>query len=166
MFLKIKLILMFLLLTIFSCSKQEVVRKIKRESIPHSEYNEEPLVKKVAMINFENDSINIQEHELKNIERTAALLQTIDKKSKILIKGHTDKSGDENYNYKLGLNRALKIKTQLVNRGVPPANIYVVSFGESRPLIEAIDVDEKYINRRATIEILVPIKTGSKLSMK
>ena len=65
------------------------------------------------------------------------LLETMKKNSnlQIVIEGHADTIGSEEYNVVLGNRRAEAVSRYLRNRGVPPANIRTLSFGESRPVV-------------------------------
>lgn len=71
----------------------------------------------------------------------------------VSITGHTDKDGDVDYNYKLGLERAEKVKAQLVSRGVAPEKITVDSKGELERITDGSTPELKQQNRR--VEIVV-----------
>lgn len=71
----------------------------------------------------------------------------------VSLTGHTDKDGDSDYNYKLGLERAEKVKAQLVSRGVAPEKITVDSKGELEPVADGSTEEGKQKNRR--VEIVV-----------
>ena len=51
----------------------------------------------------------------------------------ILIEGHADARGTNEYNLALGENRARVTRDQLVARGVAASRITLVSYGEERP---------------------------------
>ena len=71
----------------------------------------------------------------------------------VSLTGHTDKDGDLDYNYKLGLERAEKVKAQLVSRGVAPEKITVDSKGETERITDGSTPELKQQNRR--VEIVV-----------
>lgn len=48
----------------------------------------------------------------------------------ILIEGHTDAKGQDEYNVSLSMKRVQKIRTLMVDMGVPDSNISVVGYGE------------------------------------
>ncbi len=52
---------------------------------------------------------------------------------KILIAGHCDDRGSEEYNLALGDNRANAVKAELVKMGVSPDRIRTVSYGKEKP---------------------------------
>ena len=63
----------------------------------------------------------------------------------IVIEGHCDQHGTDSYNLALGERRARAVGQFLVNEGVDPGRLAIISYGEFRP---ASDHDES-LNRRA-----------------
>ncbi len=73
---------------------------------------------------------------------------------KVVIEGHADARGSEEYNLALGDRRAAVVKEYLVGRGVDPDRLITVSLGEERP-IDPRDTEEAYAqNRRAHFVLL------------
>jgi outer membrane protein OmpA-like peptidoglycan-associated protein len=54
---------------------------------------------------------------------------------KVVIRGHTDNLGDENYNRGLGQRRGDAVKEYLVSIGIPAEAISIESLGSSEPLV-------------------------------
>ena len=52
----------------------------------------------------------------------------------VLIEGHCDERGTNEYNLALGDRRANSAKTYLMQLGVDSARIYTISYGEERPI--------------------------------
>ncbi len=52
----------------------------------------------------------------------------------LLIEGHCDERGTEEYNLALGERRANSAKEFLVNLGIDPKRISIISYGEERPV--------------------------------
>jgi peptidoglycan-associated lipoprotein len=52
----------------------------------------------------------------------------------IVIEGHCDERGSEEYNLALGDRRALAVKEFLVQLGVPEDRLKTISFGKERPV--------------------------------
>lgn len=70
-------------------------------------------------------------------------------KGKVVVEGHADERGSDEYNLALGENRAKAVMNYLVTLGVPPEQLSVVSYGEERPL-DAGHTEESWSkNRRA-----------------
>jgi peptidoglycan-associated lipoprotein len=67
---------------------------------------------------------------------------------KILIEGHCDDRGSEEYNLALGDNRANSMKTALLSAGVSADRIKVVSYGKEHPFCSQDNEDCWQQNRR------------------
>jgi outer membrane protein OmpA-like peptidoglycan-associated protein len=84
------------------------------------------------------------------------------KNVKIEIQGHTDYIGTEDYNKKLGTQRAETVKAELVRLGIDPSRISTVSFGEDKPLIDMQTPWARAVNRRAEFVVVSePTATSS-----
>lgn len=73
----------------------------------------------------------------------------------VIIEGHCDERGNDEYNRSLGERRSISVKDYLIENGVAADNIKTVSFGEERPAVEGADEAAWSKNRRAE---LVPCK--------
>jgi len=71
--------------------------------------------------------------------------------SKINIVGHADTSGSDDYNIKLGLKRANKVRDALIKRGVSADMLSAESRGESELLVATPDGVREPANRRVNI---------------
>lgn len=72
---------------------------------------------------------------------------------KILIEGHCDERGSDEYNLALGQKRALATKSYLVSLGIVNYRVSVISYGEEMPLDAARTDDAWAKNRRAEFKI-------------
>jgi peptidoglycan-associated lipoprotein len=70
---------------------------------------------------------------------------------KLLIEGHADERGSEEYNIALGDKRALAAEEFLVTMGIPNAQLTIVSFGKDRPVCTEKTEDCWQRNRRAHV---------------
>jgi outer membrane protein OmpA-like peptidoglycan-associated protein len=71
----------------------------------------------------------------------------------VVIEGHADYVGSDEYNVKLGLRRAEAVQKELMALGVDPARMSVVSIGESKPAIDQKTDWARAVNRRAEFRI-------------
>jgi outer membrane protein OmpA-like peptidoglycan-associated protein len=69
------------------------------------------------------------------------------------LQGHTDKRGSDEYNLKLGMNRAEAVKAELVSLGIPASRLSTVSFGERKPLFNEDDDWAYAANRRVEVHM-------------
>jgi outer membrane protein OmpA-like peptidoglycan-associated protein len=66
----------------------------------------------------------------------------------VVIEGHTDNVGSDEYNQKLGLRRAQTVINELVARGIDSNRMSATTMGEKKPLIDQ-DADwARAVNRR------------------
>jgi len=52
----------------------------------------------------------------------------------IMIEGHCDERGSNEYNMALGEQRALSIRRYLINMGIESSRLHTVSYGEEKPI--------------------------------
>lgn len=71
---------------------------------------------------------------------------------KVVIAGHTDNRGSEEYNLALGERRAASVRRYLANLGVPMGQMTIVSYGEVRPAAQGNTEAAWQLNRRAEFE--------------
>lgn len=73
----------------------------------------------------------------------------------IEIEGHTDATGTDAFNEKLGLQRAEAVKRYLYEKhNVPLHKINVISFGETKPVAPNKTRDGRAQNRRVVVKVL------------
>jgi outer membrane protein OmpA-like peptidoglycan-associated protein len=70
----------------------------------------------------------------------------------VSVIGYTDKSGEKDYNYQLGLRRAKAVAKEIEAIGVPEGQVTVDSYGSANPLIET---KKQYEPRNRRVEITV-----------
>lgn len=72
----------------------------------------------------------------------------------VRIEGNTDEWGTDEYNYALGLKRAVAVKEALVAKGVEESKTVLVSYGESKPTCTAKTKECWAENRKVTFKML------------
>lgn len=73
--------------------------------------------------------------------------------SDILLIGHTDRVGKDASNDSLSLQRADRVKTELLGLGIAPGRVSSAGRGEREPLVRTVDGTEEPRNRR--VEVIV-----------
>ena len=81
--------------------------------------------------------------------------------TQVLIEGHADERGTNEYNLALGENRARVTRDQLVARGVAASRITLVSYGEERPTCRESRETCWAHNRRAHFLVKTPVTVSS-----
>lgn len=69
----------------------------------------------------------------------------------IMIEGHTDNRGSEDYNLRLSANRAKAVKQLLVSNNIPSDQMNAIGYGESRPKTGNDTPYGQQLNRRVEI---------------
>lgn len=69
----------------------------------------------------------------------------------IIVEGHCDERGSDEYNRALGERRALAVHDYLVSIGIPSDRIQTQSYGEERPAVPGSDESAYSKNRRAEL---------------
>ena len=109
--------------------------------------------KVVANVNFAFDSANLKEYSKEALADVIKLTKSMPEDYTVMVTGHTDLVGTEDYNYDLGFERAEAIRDYMLDQGVPANKVQVLSFGENDPVVETEDPIRLKANRRAVVEI-------------
>ncbi|MEQ9565119.1 MAG: OmpA family protein, partial [Pseudomonadales bacterium] len=72
----------------------------------------------------------------------------------VVVAGHTDSDGAENYNQSLSEQRARSVSSYLQSRGIKPIRLEPVGFGETQPIASNSTSEGKQQNRRVEITLL------------
>ncbi len=67
----------------------------------------------------------------------------------VVIEGHTDERGTNEYNLALGERRALAVRDYLVSYGINGSRLSVLSYGEEKPAVQGSNEEAWSKNRRA-----------------
>jgi peptidoglycan-associated lipoprotein len=100
---------------------------------------------------FDLDSTEIRSEFRSGLEAGAMGLK--DSGATVLIEGHCDERGSEEYNFALGERRAGAVRKYLFNLGVPMAQMTVVSYGEAQPAQSGRGESVWRLNRRADFRV-------------
>jgi len=67
----------------------------------------------------------------------------------VVVEGHCDERGSDEYNLALGESRALAAKNYLVSLGISAKRLSVISYGEEKPAVMGSNEDAWAKNRRS-----------------
>lgn len=116
----------------------------KPKPLPTFDVNDHPL----QDVYFEFDKFDLTADSRAALQRYAEVLKT-NGDIQVLIEGHCDERGTEEYNIGLGEKRAQAVHDYLVNLGVTASRLKTISYGESRPKVDGSDEEAWAQNRRA-----------------
>jgi len=101
-------------------------------------------------LHFDYDEGDVTASDRSVLETDAGLLANLFRQNpsvKIIVEGHCDERGSDEYNFALGDRRAVSVRDALVRLGVPAENLEIISFGEQRPLCTS-PTEECYARNR------------------
>jgi len=129
-------------------AKEEEVTYAREEEITEKEIPIEELAKDVLQdIHFDFDKYNIRPDARPILDNIANFLnEHLD--VNIVIEGHCDERGTNEYNLALGDRRAKAAKDYLVSSGVSPSRILTITYGEEKPLCRESNEECWQKNRR------------------
>ena len=107
---------------------------------------------KFAAVYFSLDSYVLAPAELTKVEQVAQhLLQNSG--HVLVIEGHCDERGSNEYNLSLGENRAISVRARLVDLGVSGDRIQTRSYGEEKPAVAGSGEEAWRLNRRGEFSL-------------
>ena len=103
---------------------------------------------------FDYDKSDLKPHAQSTLNELIQSLETLKADTIIQINGHTDNTGDEQYNKTLSGKRAKSVETYLrQNRKIDKLKMTSTGFGETKPISSNDSEDGKSLNRRVEIVI-------------
>jgi peptidoglycan-associated lipoprotein len=105
-------------------------------------------IDQLKAIHFDFDKYDIRAGDAKILDTNAGWLKS-NPDQLVLIEGHCDERGTNEYNLALGERRAKSTMNYLVSQGVQASRITIISYGEERPLCTQKTEECWSSNRRA-----------------
>ncbi|UCC47378.1 MAG: OmpA family protein [Gemmatimonadota bacterium] len=88
-----------------------------------------------------------------NLDKLAGILNKYED-TNILIEGHTDATGPEDYNMDLSWQRAQSVSHHLATLNVSPSRFSVIGYGETQPVATNDTPEGRQLNRRVELAII------------
>jgi len=99
-------------------------------------------------VHFDYNQFTLDAPARVTLERNAVFLRN-NPALKVVIEGHCDERGSDEYNLALGERRAVAVKNYLVSLGIAADRLRVISYGEEMPLVAEANEEAWAKNRRA-----------------
>jgi outer membrane protein OmpA-like peptidoglycan-associated protein len=103
-------------------------------------------------LQFEVNSSNIDPSSYDELNRLAEIMQE-DEELRLIVRGHTDNTGNPSANLELSVNRANAVKDYLVQQGVQANRIAAFGYGETRPIASNETQEGREKNRRVELDL-------------
>ena len=112
----------------------------------------EPVYVTYYVVFFEFDSSELSNAATQTLDEASATALAM-KPYKIIIRGHTDRAGPEEYNLGLSERRALAVASYMIDHGAGRFAIDVEGLGESEPIAKTSDNVRDGRNRRVEVTL-------------
>lgn len=106
----------------------------------------------IPSVHYDFDSIRPPEDAYPILDKLVTVLQD-DTTLHLIIEGHADIVGSDEYNYWIAGSRAAAMKSYLVSRGINAERIRIHSYGKSRPITLDNSSEGRRANRRVDFKI-------------
>jgi len=111
-------------------------------------------VPELGTVYFDYDRATLRDDQKPTLRSNAEAIRSHPSWRTVVIEGHCDERGSEEYNLALGERRANAAKQYLVDSGVSASRLDTVSFGESKPAVRGHDESAWRWNRRAEFRVI------------
>ena len=102
---------------------------------------------------FETNKYNINNASQQTLNKLVAVFKEYPE-TNILVVGHTDSVGAEDYNMTLSKNRATSVTNYLINNGISRSRLTTDWFGETQPIQDNSTSEGRAKNRRVNVAVL------------
>ena len=113
----------------------------------------EVAVADLRTVYFDYDRATIRDDQKAMLRSNAAAIRN-GSWSTVVVEGHCDERGSEEYNLALGERRANAVKQYLIDSGVSASGIDTVSFGEASPAVRGHTESAWSRNRRSDFRVV------------
>ncbi len=119
----------------------------------YTEVQEEAGVIILRGVHFDFDKYDIKPEYQPVLDEGAEILKA-NPNIRIIIEGHTDSIGTEEYNQKLSERRAKAVYDYFLSKGIDASRMKTVGYGELKPKADNSTAEGRAINRRVEIKVL------------
>ena len=140
-------------------AQEPAAERVKVVEVPVEKLvvKEVPKIVEVEKLVFPAVDFRFDSAELTEVGKGKVYLaaQKLKEKSEveIVIEGHTDNVGSDEYNQNLGRRRAQTVINELAVLGIDPGRLFSVSLGQSKPLLDQETGWARAVNRRVEFQV-------------
>jgi peptidoglycan-associated lipoprotein len=121
-----------------------------RPSVSANDYNRQKVLKTIY---FDFDRANIKDEYKATLQQNARWLKE-HAEFDVVLEGHCDERGTNEYNLSLGDRRATSTRQYLSSLGVQARRLRTISYGEERPAVQGHSESAWSKNRRAEFRVV------------
>lgn len=134
-------------------AKADAERLMMELSELKARQTERGIVLTIGDVLFAFGKSNLSPKAYRNVDKLSDFLKNYPKRN-VLVEGHTDSIGTDEYNQDLSQKRADSVKEKLVEDGIDPPRITTVGYGEKYPAFSNDTDANRALNRRVEVIIL------------
>lgn len=134
-------------------AKAEIDELLSQLSDLKAKQTERGIVLTIGDVLFAFDKATLSSEAFRNVDKLADFLKKHPNRS-VLIEGHTDSVGSDEYNLDLSKKRAEAVKNALVSKGVGEERITPKGYGKKYPVASNKTSDGRQLNRRVEVVVL------------
>ena len=121
---------------------------VQSQTISTTDSGQRVMMVMLEAIYFEFDKSTLTPQAKETLVKKAEWLRS-NKDVSVIIEGHCDERGTNEYNLALGDRRAASTKIFLEDLGISPLRLTIISYGEERPFVSGHNEEAWAKNRRA-----------------
>ncbi len=137
-----------------ACAKAPAEPTAPRVELPKTETVANTGHIELQTVYFDFDRAEVRGDAKRTLKANASAIRGNGSWRKVVVEGHCDERGSEEYNMALGERRADAVKRYLMDVGLPGSKITTVSYGESRPKVRGHDEHALQSNRRVAFTLV------------
>lgn len=107
---------------------------------------------------FHTGEAALEARTLERLARLGRVMQVMDDFT-VVIEGHADARGDEEYNAQLSAERAASVREALIQAGLPADRITSLAAGERDSTAAEDDLDSLALERRVDLSVVAPVSS-------
>ena len=134
-------------------AKAEIDELLSQLSDLKAKQTERGIVLTIGDVLFAFDKATLSPVAFRNVDKLAVFLKKHSNRS-VLIEGHTDSVGSDEYNLDLSKKRADAVENALVDKGVGKERITPKGYGKKYPVASNKTSDGRQLNRRVEVVVL------------
>jgi len=129
-------------------SQQPAVPSVESQRVESGPVAVHETVAGLERVHFAYNEFTLEESARITLEQNAVFMRK-NPALKVIIEGHCDERGSDEYNLALGERRAVAARNYLVSLGIASERLSIISYGEELPLVPEANEAAWAKNRRA-----------------
>jgi len=119
-------------------------------------------------VHFAYDDANVRQADVRALDRFAGVVRKYYPGAKLTVEGFADPAGSSSYNLALSQRRAAAVRGFISTRGVDPALVNAVGYGETRLVARGAerDMPGAELNRRVVFVIETPANPNVTMALR